>query len=75
MHDHKLCPRFNKDKKSDNQNKGFNKKVNSTELQENNKQSQLIGYVPAVPQPMNNEQGGMSAPVGMFPNLFVNPKK
>ena len=55
LQNNKLCPRFTKDKKSDNQNRGSNKKVNTTELQ-GPEQSQLSGYIPAVAQPKNNEQ-------------------
>ena len=38
--------------------------MNTTELEDTR------GYIPAVPQPMKNEQA-VSAPVKMFPNLFV----
>ena len=63
LHKSTLSPRFNKDKKSENRG---HKKVNTTELQED-----IIGYIPAVAQPMNNEYGLVDAPGGMFPNLYI----
>ena len=69
LHKSSLCPKFNKDKKSDKQNRGQQKRVNTTEI-EDNRQLQSNGYTPAVAKPMSNSPV-VNAPVGMFPNLFI----
>ena len=71
LHKSSLCPRFNKDRKSDRQSKGQQKRVNTTEITEDNRQLQSAGYIPAVAQPMSGAQV-VNDSLGMFPNLF-NP--